>query len=296
MKKNIVCFGEVLWDQLPTGKLAGGAPMNVAIRLQTLGNNTSVISKIGEDQNGIELLKIIRDAGVNVSFIQQGSWPTGLVLVQLDAKGNATYDIVYPSAWDKIEFEEEQATLVSTADAFVFGSLASRDSTSKNTLEKLIAVAKWKVFDVNLRPPYYDTTEIVAGMKKADLIKLNDEELSILAKSIGCVSEKIEEQIIAISKETKVDFICVTKGKDGAIVLKDHSFYSHPGYSVQVVDTIGAGDSFLAALLDKILSNNSIETSVDFACAIGALVASKPGANATITNSEIEKIQQTITK
>jgi fructokinase len=296
MKKNIVCFGEVLWDVLPSGKLAGGAPMNVAIRLQSLGNNATVISKIGEDQNGIELIKIIRDAGVDISLIQQGAWPTGVVLVQLDANGNATYDIVYPSAWDKIELDDEQINAVKNSNAFVFGSLASRDALSKGTLESLLAVANWKVFDVNLRPPFYDTAAIVAIMKKSNLVKLNDDELTIITRSIGCNSDLLEEQVEFLADAVGLNFLCITKGKVGATVYKDQRFYHHPGYTVKVADTIGAGDSFLAALLDKFLSNNSIEDSLDYACAIGALVASKAGANPSISKEEIISIQKTLLK
>lgn len=288
MSKKIVCFGEVLWDVLPTEKIAGGAPMNVSIRLQSLGIETKMISKIGNDDLGKELLNIIKDKNVDTSLIQiDETHATGEVLVKLDANGSATYDIVYPSAWDSILITKENIEAVREADAFVFGSLASRDTISRNTLLTLLKEAKYKIFDVNIRPPFYSFTFIKELMELSDFVKLNDEELVEVAHALGSISDVIEDNILFLSKETNTKTICVTKGKDGAILYIDNQFYRYNGFEIKVVDTIGAGDSFLAALLSKVLYTDDYQKAIEFGCAVGALVASHKGANPVISDEEI---------
>jgi fructokinase len=288
MSKKIVCFGEVLWDVLPTEKIAGGAPMNVSIRLQSLGIETKMISKIGNDDLGKELLNIIKDKNVDTSLIQiDETHATGEVLVKLDTNGSATYDIVYPSAWDSILITKENIEAVREADAFVFGSLASRDTISRNTLLTLLKEAKYKIFDVNIRPPFYSFTFIKELMELADFVKLNDEELLEVAHALGSSSDVIEDNILFLSKETNTKIICITKGKDGAILYIDNQFYNHNGFKVEVIDTIGAGDSFLASLLSKVLYAQDYAKAIEFGCAVGALIASHKGANPIITKEEI---------
>ncbi|MBK8944795.1 MAG: carbohydrate kinase [Ignavibacteriae bacterium] len=290
MNKNIVCFGEVLWDILPSGKVAGGAPMNVAIRLQSLGIPTKIISKIGNDSLGSELLSILKNKKVDISQIQlDKKMKTGEVLVKLDSNGIATYNIVYPSAWDKIELTEENINCVKNSDAFIFGSLICRDEVSKYSLLKLLENAKYKVFDVNLRKPFYSIPLICELMNKSDLIKMNDEELLIIAKELGSTEIKIEENIKFISHKTKTNSICITRGKDGAILFIDNKFYFHNGFKVKVEDTIGSGDSFLAALISKILISQNYEEALEFACAVGAIIASHKGANPILEIDEINK-------
>jgi fructokinase len=288
MSKKIVCFGEVLWDILPTEKIAGGAPMNVSIRLQSLGIETKMISKIGNDEFGEELLNIIKDKNVDTSLIQiDKTHTTGEVLVKLDDNGSATYDIVYPSAWDSILITKENIEAVREADAFVFGSLASRDTISRNTLLTLLKEARYKIFDVNIRPPFYSFTFIKELMELSDFVKLNDEELEEVAYALGSNSDVIEDNILFLSKETNAKTICVTKGKDGATLYIDNQFYNHKGFEIKVIDTIGSGDSFLGALLSKILYTEDYQKAIEFACVIGALVASNKGANPIISDEEI---------
>jgi len=291
MKKNVVCFGEVLWDVLPTGKIAGGAPMNVAIRLQSMGIHASVISRIGNDAAGAELIQIIQQKKVAVNLIQQdNNIATGEVHVKLDEKGIATYDIVYPSAWDSINLTTDNFEAVKNATAFVYGSLACRDEVSLNTLLQLLSVASYKILDVNLRPPFYSIPFIEMLMKQSDFIKLNDDELRIVAESLGSATTDIEENILFIANRTDTKTICVTRGKDGAILYAENKFWSHPGFTVKVDDTIGSGDSFLAALISKIIYNNNYSEAIEFACAIGAIVATHKGANPDITEDEMWKL------
>ncbi len=293
MYKNVVCFGEVLWDVLPTEKIAGGAPMNVSIRLQSLGINAKMISKIGNDELGKELLNIIKEKNVDTSLIQTDfTHSTGEVLVKLDDKGSATYTIVYPSAWDSILITKENIDAVREADAFVFGSLASRNTISRNTLLTLLKEAKYKIFDINIRSPFYSIEFLKELMDLSDFVKLNDDELLKVAQALGSKTDSIEDNILFLSKLTNTRTICITKGKDGAILYAENQFYRNKGFAVTVADTIGAGDSFLAALLSEILHTNDYQKAVEFACAVGALVASCNGANPVITNKEIESILQ----
>ncbi len=293
MNKNVVCFGEVLWDVLPTEKIAGGAPMNVSIRLQSLGINAKMISKIGNDELGKELLNIIKEKNVDTSLIQTDfTHSTGEVLVKLDDKGSATYTIVYPSAWDSILITKENIDAVREADAFVFGSLASRNTISRNTLLTLLKEAKYKIFDINIRSPFYSIEFLKELMDLSDFVKLNDDELLKVAQALGSKTDTIEDNILFLSKLTNTRTICITKGKDGAILYAENQFYRNKGFAVTVADTIGAGDSFLAALLSEILHTNDYQKAVEFACAVGALVASCNGANPVITNKEIESILQ----
>lgn len=286
--KTVICFGEVLWDVLPAQRIAGGAPMNVAIRLQSLGINSKMISRTGNDGPGNELRSVLKSKNVDTSLVQTDEQLlTGEVLVQLDTQGIATYDIVYPSAWDKIQLTNENLLAVKQADAFVFGSLACRDEASKHTLHSLLELAAFKVFDVNLRPPFVDLASIEFLMQQSGFIKLNDEELLIVAKAFGSLSNEIEENVRFLSTKTNTNTICITKGKDGATLFVNNQFYSNNGYEVKVEDTIGAGDSFLAALLSQMLVSNDYHKALAYACAVGALVASKKGANPDIKAEEI---------
>lgn len=287
--KNIVCFGEILWDDFPTEKVVGGAPLNVALRLHQLGANASIISRRGRDEDGREINNFIKERGVATDCIQiDEKYPTGLVKVMLNEKGSASYDIVYPSAWDKIEINPTILKKVLDADAFIFGSLSCRDAISKNTLLQLIDQASYKVFDVNLRQPYYNIDILKELMSKADFIKLNDDELYEIATELGSPYHSMERNIKYIAQKTNTQQICVTKGRHGAVLLNGDTFHYHSGFKIKVVDTVGAGDSFLASLLHKLLLETNPEEALEFACAMGALVASQKGATTKIENEVVE--------
>ena len=293
MNKNIVCFGEVLWDMLPTGTVPGGAPMNVAIRAQSFGLNAAIISRIGNDELGQNLKKYLKERGVETTLLQTDEKiSTGKVNVTLDSNGVASYEIKYPSAWDKIELTESVIEKVKNADAFVFGSLSCRDEISRKTLLSLLNYAKFKIFDVNLRPAFFDISLIEKLMRSSDLVKMNDEELVILAKNFGSNSNKITENIQFLSEKLQLNSICITKGEKGAVLFANKNFYSNKGIKVDVADTVGAGDSFLAALIFKLLSNTNHQETLNFACAVGSVVATKTGANPEIKGDEINKMIQ----
>ena len=286
---KIVCFGEVLWDVFPTHKKIGGAPLNVALRLNSLGNEVFIVSKVGNDENGTKLIDFINANGVSTDFIQiDENYETGTVKVVLDDKGSASYDIEFPRAWDKIQSSDKLMTLVEESDAFYYGSLVARGDMSKRTLFKLIEKAKYKICDLNLRPPNYTTEGLIELMEKADFLKLNDDELFEISRELGSKYNSIEQNVKFISETTNTKSVCVTKGNHGALLLTEGKLYYNSGYQIKVVDTVGAGDSFLASLISKLLSGTDPQEAIDYACAVGALVAQSEGANPVITPEEID--------
>src|ERR1700716_4474857 len=184
MHTDFYAFGEILWDCLPSGRHAGGAPFNVTAHLVQIGVSASLISCVGRDPLGDEILKVARDKGVNTQFITRAriGLGTGTVLVTVDASGNATYELVQPAAWDEIRVSAEALEAVSKARALIYGSLAGRSPYNLEQLERLLAVqGPMKFFDVNLRPPFVDLKLMLDLAKRADVIKLNDGEAGRLA-------------------------------------------------------------------------------------------------------------------
>ncbi|GAA3579104.1 carbohydrate kinase [Snuella lapsa] len=285
---RITCFGEVLWDVFPTHKKIGGAPLNVASRLQSFGHDVTMVSAIGRDKNGTKIMQYLKDRDVNTGCIQvHDEFKTGKVKVMLNEKGSASYDIKYPRAWDKIRLTEINKKVVESSDAFVYGSLVARDDSSKNTLYELIKRAKYKIFDLNLRPPYYTKEVLFHLMEAADFIKFNDDELYEVSKYMGSRYNSLEQNIRYIAERTNTKHVCVTKGEHGAVLLYNGKFYYNSGYLIKVVDTVGAGDSFLASLVSQLLNKEHPQKAIDFACAVGALVAQSEGANPELSDTEI---------
>ncbi|QOD59592.1 carbohydrate kinase [Polaribacter haliotis] len=287
---KIVCFGEVLWDVFPTHKKIGGAPLNVASRLSSFNQEVVMISAVGDDKPGEKLIEYLVENNVNTEHIQtKKEYQTGKVKVMLNEKGSASYDIKYPRAWDKIRFTEGARNAVKSADAFVFGSLVARDETSRDTLYQLIELAKYKIFDLNLRPPYYTTDVLIHLMEKANFIKFNDDELFEVCKEMGSKYNSLEQNLKFIAEKTNTKHICVTKGSHGAVLLHGGDLYYNSGFLIKVVDTVGAGDSFLGSLISQLLNEVKPQEAIDFACAVGALVAQSEGANPVITEEQIQK-------
>ncbi|MCL6460572.1 MAG: carbohydrate kinase [Flavobacterium micromati] len=290
MNKKVICFGEVLFDVFPTHQKIGGAPLNVALRLASLGEQSQIISRIGNDEKGRELLEFIKNKGIDRSTIQlDQTLNTGEVIVKLNGQGSASYTIKYPAAWDKIEFLAEDQNLVQNADAFAFGSLVCRDSVSLKTLLKLVDNAKFSVFDVNLRAPFYTKELLIHLMKLSDFIKFNDDELYEIAHFMETPYHSLEQNIIFIAEKTNTNQICVTKGCHGAVLYQNGKMFYNSGYKIDVIDTVGSGDSFLAGLLYKLLNGKNPQEAIDFACALGAIVAKNSGANPTISLKEINE-------
>ena len=290
-KLKALAYGEVLWHVFVNKKKIGGAPLNVALRMKTLGCEVGMISCVGKDEDGEAIINHIKSLGLETdAIIKSEDFPTGLVNVTLNERGSASYEISYPSAWDKIILNNLAENLVSEADVLIYGSLVCRDAISRQSLEELLEMNVYKVFDVNLRKPHYNYEILEQLMHSANFIKFNDEELLEIASAMNSPFESLEENMDFIAKKTKATAMCVTKGKHGALLLWEGQLYENGGYPVVVSDTVGAGDSFLAALISSLLTGKAPQESIDFACAIGALVAEAPGANPDISLSSIENL------
>lgn len=286
---NVVCFGEMLWDIFPSHRKIGGAPLNVALRLTSFNHDVTMISAVGKDDTGNKLIDYLIKNDLNTECIQQHeAHATGEVNVILNDKGSATYDIKYPRAWDKIVLTDNSINTVDNSDAFMFGSLITRDEVSRKTLFQLIKLANYRIFDLNLRPPHYSKEILIHLMEASNFIKFNDDELYEVSTFMGSKYNSLEQNLHYIAKKTNTRHICVTKGQHGAILLYDNILYYNSGYQIEVSDTVGAGDSFLGSLISKLLNKVDPQSAINFACAVGALVAQREGANPKISISEID--------
>ena len=286
--KQIVCFGETLWDVLPTGKQPGGAPFNVAVHLHQLGQPVQLISRVGDDDLGTELLDFLAARGVPTGLVQRGhSHLTGVVKANVGDRNEVVYKIVQPVAWDYIQYGEELASVVAAADMFVFGSLAARMPASRDTLYQLLPHARFRVFDVNMRPPHYTREVVEHLLGQADLVKMNHHELAEILGWLGQDTAATEQALAGLASRFGLQAVCVTLGADGALLWKDGQLYRSPGIAVEVQDTIGSGDAFLAALLSSWLAGHPPPDCLRFACAAGSLVATYQGATPAITRAQV---------
>lgn len=280
MQNKVITIGEILWDVFPEGKKAGGSSMNVALNLHKQSIESSFISAVGDDENGRELLNFLGNNHFATGLIQVNTeLPTSTVVVQLDERHQATYTIKQPVAWDDIKITNENIAAVKAADALVYCSLTCREEKSKNTILKLLENAKTKIFDINLRAPFYGKAIIGELLAKADILKINEDEIVWVKESFGLTGNTDEQLLKQLSSEFNIEMICLTLGDKGACVLKDGKLFKHRGYKVQVADTVGAGDAFLATFIACYLQGYPIETTLDNACKVGAFVASQAGAN-----------------
>ena len=288
---RVVSFGEILWDKLPSRKVPGGAPLNFAYRLNSFENSLSIISKVGDDSLGKELSEFLNKNGLDTEHIQISKiYKTGEVNVSIDKNGIADYDILNPVAWDDISLNLKNIELTKNSSVFVFGSLICRNMTSRRTLKELLKIAPFKLFDINLRSPYYNMNLIEELMLSSDFIKFNYEEIEEISTIYINKKATLENMIETISEKTKTKNICVTMGEKGACYYTNNSFYYQDGFKINVLDTVGAGDSFLATLVEGILNKTKPQEILKKACAVAALVASKEGATPKVSMTEIKDL------
>jgi fructokinase len=277
MSYKVVVFGEMLWDCLPTGAVAGGAPMNVALNLHQLGLDSKLISAVGNDEDGRNLISFLRDFELPLNFIQTNlECETSRVLVDNSDPENIKYTIVSPVAWDYIQWNKEIDLAVSDADAFVFGTLGVRNSASLKTLLQLLQHPVLRVFDANLRPPFYDFEVIETLLEHADVFKINEDELEIFADYFG-TERTVESLCKHLDQHFPMQIICVTRGSKGALFYQKGLINEHPGYHVELEDSIGAGDAFLSGFIKTYLDDKKPNEILDFACKLGAFVATQKG-------------------
>lgn len=290
MNAPILCVGEVLWDSMPAGLFLGGAPHNVARHLHRLGQPVTLVSRVGDDVLGHEALRRLDADGLDLEHVQiDPDLPTGFVKVAMDVGGIPDYEIVQPAAWDAIELTDELRDAAVEARAVVFGTLAQRDDTSRRTVQALTDAASFAVFDVNLRPPFADRAIVQASLDIADFVKLNEDELRELGGWFAW-PEAEREAVEALAESFGCRIVCVTRGARGAALWREDRWHEHPGYSVAARDTVGAGDAFLAALLAGVLAGRHDDKALDFACRLGAYVATRSGAVPDYTADTLDEI------
>lgn len=277
-KGPVLCFGEVLWDCLPQGLFMGGAPVNVAYHLQQLGAKVLPISAVGDDFLGREIIRRLKRVGLDTRFVPDiADVQTGVVLVELTADGQPSYEIVQDVAWDMIPESADLMQAAADASAIVFGSLAQRSQANKKLLlEMLDTTNGLRAFDVNLRRPFDDLDLVAELAAKADLIKLNNDEAYELAGLPG--DAEIEKVAREVGAKYACDRVCVTAGGDGAGMRVGADWYWGDGETVDVVDTIGAGDSFMAALVDGLLRGGGPQAIIRRATRLAGFVAASRGA------------------
>lgn len=303
MPADFYAFGEILWDCLPSGKHAGGAPFNVTAHLAQIGVSSALISCVGQDSLGDEIIAVARDKKVNIDFVTRArvGLQTGTVLVTLDENRNATYELVQPAAWDEIRVPPEALEAVSRAHAFIYGSLAGRSPYNLDQLAKLLEVkGPMRFFDVNLRPPFADPPLVIELAKRADILKLNDLEVGQLAHWLqtGEAACDILRDDAAIARNceilahaTNTARVCVTRAEAGAALWDNGRLTTAPAPHVEVRDTVGAGDAFMAGLMVGLTKETEPRKVLEDACRLGAYVASHYGATPLLPRELVAPLQ-----
>lgn len=285
----VLVIGEVLWDALPRGLFLGGAPFNVAAHLHTLGVGVRFVSRVGDDRLGREVRRRITQRGLGDGLVQVDPvYETGFVEVAVDSAGLPSYTIVQPVAWDYLAWTASLAEAARMARMVVFGSLAQRYPVTRTTLQSALDAATdaTVVFDINLRTPFEDAAVVEASLHRSDVVKLNDDELTRLQNWYG-LPDGQDEAAVALMDRFGLATLCVTLGADGALLWHNGARHAHPGFPTRVVDTVGAGDSFLAMLLRGLLLAEPAPDALDRANRLGAFVAGQPGATPVYSRADL---------
>ena len=298
-KYIVVGLGELLWDIFSEGKQLGGAPANFAYMTSLLGDRGIVASRVGEDELGREARQRLQSLGLQTDFVQMDAdRPTGTVTVDVDPAGQPTFTIATSVAWDDFAWAPEWRALAQQADAVCFGSLAQRCASSRGTIRsflKSVRPGTTRIFDVNLRQKFYSAEVLSESAALAEIIKVNHEELPVIAKLLGLPFTYDEMRAAQWLRETYGSkLVCITRGAKGSIVVGEDEISEHSGYRVFVADTVGAGDAFTAALVYHYLRHASVSTLNEAANRMGAWVASQTGATPTADPVQLEKIRTAI--
>ena len=292
---TVVGLGELLWDMFPQGKQLGGAPANFAYMTALLGDRGIVASRVGGDRLGQEAIWQLKSSGLDTSHIQtDGEHATGTVLVKVDLKGQPEYKICENVAWDHFEWTTNWQELAIVADAVCFGSLAQRSETSRTTIRKCLQSVRAdaaRIFDVNLRQAFYSAEVLRVALLHANIMKVNHEELPRIVEMFG---EKFDDEKKAacwLAKEFGLKLVCVTRGHRGSLLVCGDKIDEHPGFTVKVADTVGAGDAFTAALAHHWLRKTPLREMNQAANRLGAWVASQEGAMPAADESVLSAIR-----
>jgi fructokinase len=297
MKKlTAVGLGELLWDIFPEGRQLGGAPANFAYMTNLLGDEGIVASRVGSDDLGEAAKHQLERLGLGTSWIQQDpTYRTGIVEVEVDTKGQPTFQIAEPVAWDAFEWTAGWQTLARRADAVCFGSLAQRSARSRQTIHsflKTIRPETTRVFDVNLRQSFYSSEILADSAKQADIIKLNHDELPRVVELLGFPFHDQDSAAEWLRHTFHVKLVCITRGARGSLLVGEYAKHEHPGIPVRVADTVGSGDAFTAGLVYHYLRRASLETMNEAANRMGSWVASQTGATPVPDQDRLASIRR----
>ncbi|HZL10503.1 MAG TPA: carbohydrate kinase [Prolixibacteraceae bacterium] len=291
MPKKIAAFGELLWDLLPTGKVLGGAPANFIYRVNSFGDQGTLLSKVGNDKAGREAREALRKLGVSDENVQTDyEFPTGTVKIKIDSNGNPDFNIITDVAYDHIEINTEMIDAFSQADCVCFGTLVQRYGISKNTLRELIHESPEvvKFLDINLRKKCYTPVTVEDSLRMATILKTNDEELMIVKELLGLKNDSIKDLAKEVIEKYDLEVLLCTLGRNGAFSLTPQDvFHYDPGYQISLGDTVGSGDAFSAGFVHYYINGSTIEEALRFGNAAGAMVATTTGATSPISKEEI---------
>ena len=286
----MLCFGEALWDVLPDGRRAGGAPLNVAVRLAQCGVDARLLSRVGCDADGDALLDYLDSVGLSRQYVQRDeAHATGAVRVDTSNPDSARYTIERTAAWDFIDAEPYLRLGGQRIEVIVFGSLAARHAVSRQALMTLLDRAQLKVLDVNRRPPFDDAATLRLLLERADWVKVNEQELGAIGAA-GRAATSLEALARRVQASYGLAALCVTLGDRGAVLLLGDDIYRQRAYAVRVVDTLGCGDAFLATWLAAMLEPLDPAAALERAAAAAALVASSAGATRAFRTGDIRKL------
>ena len=272
-------IGEVLWDMLPEGKRCGGAPVNVVYHLTKLGVRSAIVSAVGNDSDGAEILQFLNSRGVCTDFITQNEQKTGVVDVTLN-DGIPQYEICCPAAWDNIVLPEKLLEVLPDTKAVIFGTLGQRGEVSRKSVQSLLASLPdscLKIFDINLRQNFYTPELIHSSLEVSDILKINDEELEIVSGMFH-ISGSREMIVKSLAEKYSLKAVILTLGAKGSMLFDGKDFSEYPVLPCKVVDTVGCGDSFLAAWCASVLKGESMDSAMRAGTKLSAEVASRSGA------------------
>jgi fructokinase len=281
MSFKVLGIGEILWDLLPAGRQLGGAPANFAYHAHALGAEARVVSRVGNDLSGCEILDRLRALGLPTDSIgMDTNAPTGTVSVELAGDGQPRFIIHENVAWDRLVADETSLGFAAQADAVCFGSLAQRSEESRQAIRELVAAtpeAALRVFDVNLRQQFYSREIIESSLTVANALKLNDTELPVLAAMFNLDGD-MRAQLSALAGRFQLRATALTRGANGSLLLANGAWSEHPGLRVKVTDAVGAGDAFTAAWTLGLLARQPLEEIGRRANELAAFVCTRPGA------------------
>ncbi|MDY9920037.1 MAG: carbohydrate kinase [Proteiniphilum sp.] len=290
MNKIIVGLGEILWDVFPERKILGGAPANFAYHVSQFGFNGYALSAVGNDLLGKEILNSLEEKNLNY-LIETTDYPTGTVQVTLSGAGIPQYEICENVAWDNIPFTKRTENLAKRTSAVCFGSLAQRNKTSRETIKKFLKSVPAdciKIFDINLRQHFYSKNIIEESLKISNVLKINDDEIKVLADLYGWKEADEQKICVQLLKKFALNIVILTKGTEGSFVFNGEGTSYQPTPKVHVADTVGAGDSFTAAFVAAFMNGKPITEAHQFAVEVSAYVCQQHGAMPKLADAHIE--------